>query len=126
MVTLTATGVATGLVAGSTTHHGPMATAVVLESGHTKMEMGTVTCTKVLRWARVIQPRLCIFDLPYRNSITLTTDGVGAGRTYGRSDGEGGGYGPYRWDPYGDGWNYGHGNGRGTSSGYGSLDGSND
>jgi hypothetical protein len=73
---------------------------------------------KVLPWVRVIPTLLGIDNLPYRNEVNISSDGVGYGHGYGWSDGKGRGYGPDRWDPYGDGWGYGNGKGEGMGHGY--------
>ena len=69
---------------------------------------------KVLPWVRVIPALLGIDNLSYRNEVNISSDGIGAGHGYGWMNGAGKGYGPDRWDPYGDGWGYGDGKGEGT------------
>ena len=123
MVTLTVTEVATVTATVSTTRHVFPATASVTENGHMKTEMGSVTCTKVLRWVRVFPTQLCAVDLPPTDRVSGNGDGVGVG--YGRTRGEGYSYGPHNWEDYGDGWGYGTGKGGGVGSGYGGHNGNN-
>ncbi len=88
--------------------------------------MGSVTCTKVLPYMRLIPALLGIFNLPLLISHHGNGDGVGKGnRFYGTIGGGGAGYGPANWHTHGDGWPYGTGKGGGVGSGYGGMDGSN-
>ena len=78
-----------------------------------KTEMGTVTCTKVLRWVRLIPTALF-----YEGRGSLRNgfgDGsypdYGFGKRYGTDEGDGNGYGhmPSRWKPNGMGGGHHYG-----------------
>lgn len=85
-----------------------------------------ISKAKILPLVRLIHTTLFADDLPFWNSRDLSGDGIGKGiRCYGTLGGNGAGYGPGNWQPYGDGWSYGNGKGRGNGSGYGGADGNN-
>lgn len=100
---------------------GPKATARGVGSTASMMGVDTVTCTKVLRWVRLIPTLLGIEDLPLENKA-YPAHGMGNGmgwHGHGQVNGQGTGYGPVPWYTWGDGLYYGGGNGRGIGYGYG-------